>query len=292
MYIHRLFLQADVRKFVDTLRQIPLARLLRAGAPFFAYLVVFKFYAELHRLTMSGDIEPNTSFLPALELALFKCYPHRILATYAHPVLDVLAAVPYLFHFPLPFLFLIYLASNRNRRRGLYQYIWIAGWVNLIAVSIQFLFPTAPPWFVDSAVYDGADRHLISSLPNEAGFQRLDSVLGVPFFHGIYAQSPVKYGAFPSLHVALPVVVLVCKPWISTRFAVLHVVWITWAALYSNHHFAVDALGGILLVLFVHFMAKRVWSPFQERVRVVDAKISDRQWWRERTMRTVKDCNV
>lgn len=243
---------------------------------------------------MSGEIEPNTSFLPWLELKIFKCFPHRMLARYSHPVLDVVAAMPYLFHFPLPFLFLFYLASNRHRRQGLYQYIWIAGWVNLMAVTIQFIFPTAPPWFVDSAVYDGVDQHLISSLPNEAGFQRLDAMIGAPFFHSIYAQSPVKYGAFPSLHVAWPVVILVCNPWISTRFAALHVAWITWAALYSNHHFAVDALGGILLVLIIHFMATRVWSPFRESVRVMEAKISGhhRHWQSRWRTRTAEHCNV
>lgn len=260
--------------FVDAVRRVPFGLILRAGSPFILYLVIFKFYTVLHHLAMAGDITPNTSFLPWLELTIFHCFPHRILAQHSHLVLDILAAIPYLVHFPLPFLFLLYLASNRHRRQGIYQYIWIAGWVNLVAVTIQFLWPTAPPWFVDSAVYDGVDKHLISSLPNEAGFQRLDAILGIPFFHGIYSQSPVKYGAFPSLHVAWPTVILVYSPWISTRFAVVHVAWITWAALYSNHHFAVDALGGILLVVIIHFMATRVWSPFREPIRVMDAKIS------------------
>ena len=226
-----------------------------------------------HVLGMSAIVHPNTVLLPWLEATLFHCLPHRVVSYYSHPALDFLAAVPYLVHFVLPFLFLFYLTIHRYRRRFVYSYIWCAGWVNLVAVLVQLLFPTAPPWFMDSAVFDGIDGRLIGSLPNEAGFQRLDAFVGFPFFHNLYAQSPVKFGAFPSLHVAWPVVVLVNHPWFGMKFAAAHVAWITWAALYSNHHYAVDALGGILLALLVHFMMTRVWSPFGHAV--VDGKVTE-----------------
>uniref|UniRef100_UPI0037545EC2 phosphatase PAP2 family protein n=1 Tax=Salmonella sp. s51933 TaxID=3160127 RepID=UPI0037545EC2 len=70
-----------------------------------------------------------------------------------------------------------------------------------------------------------------------------------------------KFGAVPSLHVAWPTIVLVSEPWISERFAKLHVLWITWAALYSNHHYGIDAMGAIALVFTVRFFAG-IWSPF------------------------------
>ena len=75
---------------------------------------------------------------------VFQCQPHQILGRHMHVVLDVLAAIPYLIHFPLPILFIAYLASNSSRRKGLYSFLWLAGWVNLVAVLNQFFFPTAP----------------------------------------------------------------------------------------------------------------------------------------------------
>ncbi len=68
----------------------------------------------------------------------------------------------------------------------MYPMLWCAGWVNFLAVLVQLTFPTAPPWFNDSAEY-GPAGDLIRSANNEAGFERLDNALGVRFFHSIYA---------------------------------------------------------------------------------------------------------
>ena len=177
-------------------------------------------------------------------------------------------------HFPLPFLYLLYLLVGEDRRKQVFSFMWCAGWVNLVAVIIQFIFPTAPPWFVDSAVYDN-EGHFIKSAANEAGFHRLDALLGHHFFRKIYSASPLKFGAFPSLHVAWPAIILVNQPWISKKFAWLHVIWIVWAALYSNHHYGVDALGGIILVFIVNFSMIKIWSPFHScsRVRTIVLKL-------------------
>ncbi|KAJ7327716.1 hypothetical protein OS493_026594 [Desmophyllum pertusum] len=159
----------------------------------------------------------------------------------------------------VPFIF--FKVGSHRSIRGVFPFLWCAGWVNLVAIIIQFLFPTAPPWYVDSVVFS-PNGDVLKAAANEAGFHRLDAVLGVPFFHGIYAASPLAFGAFPSLHVAWPAVILVSGPWINEKFAMFHIVWITWAALYSNHHYGVDAVGGIFLVFLVNFMMRKVWCPF------------------------------
>lgn len=199
-----------------------------------------------------------------MELLIFRCYPHQILAKFANPVFDFLAAIPYLLHFPLPVLMILHKLVDKRRRSMLLFYLWCAGWVNFIGVAIQFVFPTAPPWYMDSVVFSPEGAELKAGY-NEAGFHRLDAVLGFPLFHRIYSASPLKFGAFPSLHVAWPTIVLVSDPWISERFAKLHVLWITWAALYSNHHYGVDALGAILLVFTIRFVAG-IWSPFSNHM--------------------------
>ena len=235
---------------------------LISALPFLMYLFVFKYYVFLREYTgMSEITKPNRNVLPYLEELAFNCLPHRKLAQFANPVLDFLAAIPYLVHFPLPLLFAGYLYTNARRRRQIYPFLWCAGWVNFLAVIVQFVFPTAPPWFADSAVFDDKG-HLIAVANNEAGFERLDKMFNVQLFHSIYSASPVKFGAMPSLHVAWPAIILVSKPWFSDTVGVLHVVWIAWAALYSNHHYGVDAMAGIFLVFLVNYCMTRIYCPF------------------------------
>ena len=245
---------------------IPIKTVLCAAIPFAIYVLFFRYYIFIREWSGVAEISrPNIHILPWLEETVFQCQPHRILAKFAHPILDFIAAIPYLVHFPLPVLFGLYLLADKRRRPLIYTFLWCAGWVNLSALSIQFFFPTAPPWFADSAVFNKDDGKLISVSPNEAGFQRLDARLGVTIFHSIYSKSPVMFGAMPSLHVAWPMIILMSRPWVNKKFAAFHVCWITWAALYSNHHYGVDAMAGILLVVLVFFMEKRVWSPFRSK---------------------------
>lgn len=254
----------SAKQWSESLKEVPWKKLLLAILPYLGYFAVFKFYQDFRHATHLDDVSPpHYAVLSHIEYALFFCYPHRILSRLANPVFDLLAAVPYLIHFPLPFLFAAYLAINPKRRPALFPMLWCAGWVNLIAVLIQATYPTAPPWFTDSAVLD-ENGNLIYEVPCEAGFHRLDKLLGVSIFHGIYSKSPVKFGAFPSLHVAWPMIVFVNRPWFGKKVAAVHVIWILLAALYSTHHYLIDALGGILLVVIVRLAMLKLWSPFPE----------------------------
>eukprot|EP00050_Salpingoeca_kvevrii_P020736 m.102222 g.102222 ORF g.102222 m.102222 type:complete len:283 (-) comp8992_c0_seq1:159-1007(-) len=256
-------LQAQMDRTVACIRRIEFRKLLLALSPFIGYLFIFKHYQFLRDYSGMSDINPpNMEVLPWLEQSIFQCLPHKVLSQHTSIFLDLMAAIPYLIHFPLPLLFTIYLALQPRRRRQIYPFLWCAGWVNFLAVINQFVFPTAPPWFKDSAIFD-ENGDLIYSAPNEAGFARLDAYFGMQMFHNIYGASPVKFGAMPSLHVAWPAIILVCRPWVSMRFGIFHLVWITWAALYSNHHYGVDALAGILLTFFVSYCMVHVYCPWR-----------------------------
>lgn len=253
-------LSQNIGSWQQWMFHLPLRSLVIAWLPFLTYLMFFSNYTLLRHYSGLDDIiAPNVHILPKLEQMLcFGYLPHRILSSFANPVFDVLAAVPYLIHFPLPLLYLIWLCLRRQNL--VLQYIWLAGWLNLTAVIIQFVFPTAPPWFADSAVFDNSKK-LISALPNEAAFQRTDAILGFDIFHGIYSKSPVKFGAFPSLHVAWPALIAAFEPPFGFPLAAVHVAWIALAALYSTHHYVVDALGGICLVLLLKYCV-RITNPF------------------------------
>ena len=257
------------KKGFDLAKEVPIRKLLVAFLPFFCYLLVFKFYKEFRHITNLEKLSPpNYRILSDIESTLFFCHPHRILSRFANPVFDFLSAIPYLFHFPLPFLFAFYLYISPKRRPAIYPFLWCAGWVNLLAVLFQATFPTAPPWFTDSAVLD-ENGLVIFEVPNEAAFRRIDHLFGISLFHGIYSKSPVKFGAFPSLHVAWPMVVFLNHPWGGKKVGGVHVVWITLAAMYATHHYFIDALGGIALAVIVRVSMLKIWSPFLELEKVL-----------------------
>ena len=253
-----------VRMSIKHIRLRSVGLFLLALLPYAAYLLIFKFYLSLRHLThLDHTMAPNYNVLPAVEERIFFCQPHRLLSKLANPFFDVLAAMPYLIHFPLPFLFGAYLAFHPTKKGALFPYMWCAGWINFVAVVFQLICPTASPWFVDSAVLD-EHKNVIYEYANEAGFKRLDRIIGVSIFHGIYSQSPLKFGAFPSLHVAWPMIVFLNHPWFGKKVAALHVAWITLAAVYSTHHYLIDAVGGILLAVLVRYCILKLWSPFPE----------------------------
>lgn len=239
---------------------------VQAMLPFFTYLLLFQ-NNELVRWCFGLDrlTPPNAGILPVVEYSVFHGLPHRIMARFAHPVLDILAAVPYLVHFVLPFAYTVYLLAHRSRRHRFHTFWWLFGWTNLIAVLFQTVFPTAPPWYTDTmAVHpDGT----VTTGMKEAGFERVDAMVGVPVFHNIYMSSPLQFGAFPSLHCAWPMTLFMSGPWLGRAAGIGHVVWIALAAVYSNHHYAIDCIAGAALVVMLHGLFQHALSPFVSHER-------------------------
>ena len=239
-------------------------KFILAFCPFLCYLLVFKFSSEIRHFTRLEQFRPpDYVTLPQVEKALFFCFPHRIISGLANPFLDVLAGIPYMVHYPLPFLFGFYLAISPARRAALYPYMWNVGWVDLCAILFQIVFPSAPPWYSDHTVFD-FDGNVVYEVTGEAEFYRLDYLLHYPFYRTIYSQSPFKWGAFPSLHVALPAIVMVNHPWGGLKFGIIHVVWISFAAMYATEHYLIDIIAAVMLVLVVRYSILRIWSPFPE----------------------------
>jgi membrane-associated phospholipid phosphatase len=79
---------------------------------------------------------------------------------------------------------------------------------------------------------------------------RVDAWLGVPYFAGMYGRASDVFGAMPSLHVAYAlIVVLVGWPslpplWRAASLAFFFLM--TFAAVYLDHHWVLDAVAGIV----------------------------------------------
>jgi len=119
--------------------------------------------------------------------------------------------------------------------------------VNVLGFITYFIYPAAPPWYVAQF---GLGPARIDIQPDPAAAGRFDQLLGTHFFNEVYGRGVDVYGAYPSLHVAYPLMAV---------WAVFRVPSLRWArphavaffllmclsAVYLQHHYVVDVLLGI-----------------------------------------------
>jgi membrane-associated phospholipid phosphatase len=123
--------------------------------------------------------------------------------------------------------------------------------VNLIGWAIWFVYPAAPPWYVDQFGMGPAHLDVVSS---PAGLARVDAWIGLPIATTFYSKSANVFGALPSLHVAYATLVaLVAAPlggwvrWATAGFALS----MAFSAVYLRHHYILDVLAGSALAVLV-----------------------------------------
>ncbi|ODV90487.1 hypothetical protein CANCADRAFT_2216 [Tortispora caseinolytica NRRL Y-17796] len=218
--------------------------------PIFTWLLWFycmQFIPGTHRPPISVRI------LPALETILYGGNLSSMLSQYTHPVLDVLAWIPYgIIHFGSPFVTagLIFLFAPP---KTLPIYAAAFGYMNLLGVTIQLLFPAAPPWYKLRNGLAPADYSMPGS---PGGLARIDKLLGVDLYTSTFTYAPVVFGAFPSLHsgCATIQVLFLCHlfPKLSSIF-VSYLLWIWWSTMYLTHHYFIDLIGGALLSCAVYY---------------------------------------
>ena len=112
------------------------------ATPIFAWLITFfsaRYIPSSHRPTI------HVALLPALESVLYGANISDIQTRYTNPFFDVLAWLPYgVLHFSIPFVVAAVLWVFAPK--GAVQYFGKAfGWMNLIGVITQLLFPCAAP---------------------------------------------------------------------------------------------------------------------------------------------------
>jgi membrane-associated phospholipid phosphatase len=123
--------------------------------------------------------------------------------------------------------------------------------VNLIGWAIWFVFPAAPPWYVDQY---GMGPALLDVVSSPAGLARVDAWLGLPLAATFYSKSANVFGALPSLHVAYATLVaVVAAPlggwvrWATIGFALS----MAFSAVYLRHHYILDVVAGSVLAVLV-----------------------------------------
>lgn len=188
--------------------------------------------------------------------------PNEYAQLHTSAFLDILSGFFYINWVPVPLIFGFYL-FRKNRMTFLYFSLAFL-FVNLLGFVVYYLFPAAPPWYVQQYGFD-----LQFNTPgNAAGLSRFDEYFGIHLFDSMYAKSSNVFAAMPSLHSAYPVVVFYYglknrMGWVNLLF-VLFMFGIWFSAVYSGHHYILDVLCGIAcaltgLLIFDRIMVKRAF---------------------------------
>jgi len=126
---------------------------------------------------------------------------------------------------------------------------------NLLGIVGYYLYPAAPPWYVADYGFEWVK----SALASPAGHARFDEHLNVSVFHGMYGANPNIFGAIPSLHCANPIIVtyFISKKygWIAFVLGLLYIATMWFSAVYSIHHYLIDALAGLFVAILGIFIS-------------------------------------
>ena len=169
--------------------------------------------------------------------------PNEYLQQHSNTFLDILTGLFYLCWVPVPLAFAAYLFF-KNRMAFLHFSLSFL-LVNLMGFIIYYLYPAAPPWYVQ--------QHGFSFIPatrgNTGGLEKFDIFFGRGIFRSLYSKSSNVFAAMPSLHSAYPLLVFFYGlkyklGRINILFAVI-MLGIWFAAVYTSHHYIWDVLAGI-----------------------------------------------
>jgi len=235
--------------------------------PTLMWLILFKAYVQI---PISARPKVDTTTLPTIDS--FLLFGHTLLKWPRGPLadqpglltaLDLLAAFVYLIHFAFAWivgfgLYLYYRKKTDLKGQPIpepWTFFLTMGILNLVAVITQISWPTAPPWYLEQYGDQVEPNYLTQG--DEAGLARVDALIGFELFKRLYGQSPIVFGSFPSLHAAWPIVITIFAPdHKAFKIAgILYSMTVWWAAMYLNHHFFIDVLGGGIFVAFSYFVA-------------------------------------
>lgn len=188
--------------------------------------------------------------------------------------LDVLTGLFYLMWVPVPLAFAVHLFFKKKTEFVHFSLVFV--WVNLLGFVVYYLFPAAPPWYVQTHGFN-----FIAGTPgNTAGLARFDQFFNITLFKGIYSKGSNVFAAMPSLHSAYPLIVVYYA--LKNKLVGINIFFITvmvgiwFSAVYSSHHYCLDVLAGIscaiLGIVSFQFLVKK--APLKHFVAYMAQKIA------------------
>jgi membrane-associated phospholipid phosphatase len=176
--------------------------------------------------------------------------PNEWFLAHHWPALDLASGFAYLV-FVGEYLAVAFFLFFRRREDVLRRFALAFLIVNVLGFATYFIYPVAPPWYVTQYGF-GPERMDVHS--TAAAASRFDQLLGTHFFDQIYGRGVDVYGAYPSLHVAYPLLAvwavfrtpeLRCARGPAVGFFLLMCL----SAVYLQHHYVIDVLLGIVYAI-------------------------------------------
>jgi hypothetical protein len=170
--------------------------------------------------------------------------PNEYLKAKSTTFLNIVTGLFYLCWIPVPVSFATYLFF-KNKRQFLYFLLTFL-LVNLLGFIIYYLYPAAPPWYVQE---HGFTFHPMT-MGSTGGLSKFDNYFHINLFKSIYAKGSNVFAAMPSLHSAYPVIVVYYGfknrlKWVNAFFIIVMLgIWFT--AIYASHHYVLDVIAGII----------------------------------------------
>ena len=206
--------------------------------------------------------------LRAAELRFFSVAPGVTIQDWfvAHHRLgaDLFFAVPYgvFAYFALIYASYLYVVDRPRMRR----FLWAFAIANVMSYAMWLLVPAAPPWYIRT---HGCAIDL-SAVPSEgAALARADAALGMTYFHSFYSRASSVFGAMPSMHCAYPMLGLLTawrhSGWKTRPLHIFYALWMASAAMYLDHHWVLDVLGGWLVAIVAVAAASALSRAAEDR---------------------------
>lgn len=221
------------------------------ASPVFSYLLAF--YSNGF-IPSAFRPEVSVSLLATWESVLYGANISSLLTRFTHSILDIIAWIPYgVGHYIIPFVVAAFLWLFRPKE-ALHQWGRIFGYINLIGVLTQILFPTAPPWF---EVVHGLTPANYGMHGSPGGLLRIDKLFGGNGYTAAFTNSPLPFGAFPSLHAGCGTVeaLFISHFFPSmTKYVWTYVAILFWSTMYMTHHYLIDVVGGACLAVACFYL--------------------------------------
>lgn len=236
------------------------AILLGRGRLFFRdwipFIVLLLAYELMRGLADDAGLPVHAADLALAErLLAFGALPTRVLQDALRPaggtdLVAIGATVVYMLHFALPLAtgFVLWIW----RRPHYYDFVAALILLSVGAFVTYLLLPAAPPWYAArEGLLNGPDGQPLISYLKPVAFEELAAALG---FNGRYAYSlafgsanPNIVAAFPSLHVAYPVLTALFLRrafgrvgWLGFAYAAL----VAFSVVYTGDHWVIDTIAG------------------------------------------------
>ena len=230
----------------------------------FLFFLIYWFLYDLLRVYPNYMVNPvSIQELYDLEKSFFGIptasgllTPNEYAAANSIPFLDVLAPSFYLTWVPLPMLFVVYLFFTDKETMTQFTFCFLL--INIVGLTIYYIYPAAPPWYVAEHGFDFKENTRGSA----AGLLKFDDFFNVHIFKDMYVKNGNVFAAIPSLHSAFPVLLVyfgIKKRLIAgSLFFLIILAGIWFAAVYTNHHYIIDVLLGGTTALFSIFLFEKI----------------------------------